>query len=233
MAADPAGDLLAKVEQTYRAARSFRLTASYRTQTDDAHSRIYGISLNAERHGRLAISLTGSPGSDAFTLLNDGKQFVIYSAAAKTILHAASGSAAQIDAASQILELLATQYESFALRDQAILVGSDSWTLNGTSILCTVYRIGVEGEGSTTEYWVDNARFLVVRQIYRPGDSTKPQAYSALELSEAQLDLASGPTDFTFAEPAGAREVAWLLPPDLPLPGIPHLPHRPSSGPLR
>jgi outer membrane lipoprotein-sorting protein len=229
MAADPASDLLAKVEQTYRAARSFRLAASYRTQTDDALSRMYRISLNAERHGRLAISLTASPGSDAFTLLNDGKQFVIYSAAPKTILHAVSGSAAQIDAASQILELLATQYESFALRGHAVLSGSDSWTLNGAPILCTVLRIGVEGAGSTTEFWVDNARFLVVRQIYRPGDNAKPQAYSALELSAAQLDLAPGPTDFTFSPPAGAREVDWLLPPDLPLPGIPHLPHRPSG----
>jgi hypothetical protein len=48
------------------------------------------------------------------------------------------------------------------------------------------------------------------------------------EWKSAQIDPALDPSIVAFAPPAGAHEVGWSLPPELPWPLVGHIPMRPE-----
>lgn len=207
------GDLLAHVSDTYRGLKTYQIEATntYAAQFAEVQTKLL---LAVDEAGKLRLER--DDGQNKIVVVSDGNTTWTYSPAVHqySVLRAAAsvvqgtddgGSDDSDDPVAQSETLLVTRYRNLErFTDKAKLDSDQNVKLKGQKIAC--YVIEVQIDKAHLKMWVDQERFLVLRQ-----DQTDASGiFGKLEIKGFST---AGPLEsdmFEFTPPGNTREVEVL-----------------------
>jgi peroxiredoxin/outer membrane lipoprotein-sorting protein len=224
-AAEPtAGEILARVSQTYKNLGSYQIEA------------VRGITISslggAQSYRNTKISLTVvKPDKIRLVRANDQGQLVIVSngettwtylparkeyseesgAAVATAQDEESEGEEGMDPLAEAQNMVVGRYLGISNLTGAELTGRDRIKLDGAKIDCLIAKVEVQGQSH--EMWIDPARFLVLRhkisaKIARHGAPLLLR--TVITVKHLQLDVNPEESEFVFAPPSKAKKVQAL-----------------------
>ena len=206
-----AGQILARVSDAYRGLKTYRIDATDTYTSQSAEAQTTTLLLAVDEGGK--VRLERDDGKNKIIVVSNGDTTWTYSPAVRQ--YSVSRSAASTvqgehednadDPVARTENLLVTRYRALDhFADKAKLDGAQSVKAKGQKIAC--YVVEVQIDRVHIKVWVDQDRFLVLRQ-----DQTDPSGVlSKLEIKQFSSAGPLGSDLFEFTPPANARQVEAL-----------------------